>query len=99
MSTSSSNNSSAPDPDDRESFFFMLRVKVRCALNSLPEPERQLMWSIFVDGLSLRDAAEQLGVAYSTAWDRVERAQERLRAELKDDWFIKSYRELYDLDD
>lgn len=55
---------------------------LRGRLDSLPEPQRRALELTELEGLSQREAADQLGVPYSTFKSRVQRGRDRLHAEL-----------------
>jgi DNA-directed RNA polymerase specialized sigma24 family protein len=97
MNTAS--NSNSPLPNELDLILYMLRIKVQSAITSLPDIQQKLLWSVFFDKMSLREAAKKHKIAYTTAWEQHQKALEQLRDELESDWFIKAYREAHDLDD
>lgn len=60
------------------------------ALAALPARDRRLMELVAVDGLSIAQAAEQLGVKPGTARVRLHRSRSRLRAHLGDPSLLES---------
>jgi len=66
------------DPMDRE-----IAGKVREAVASLPEPMRQAVYMVYFQGLSYREAADAVGVSFSTVSTRVNHAIGKLNYLLK----------------
>lgn len=55
-------------------------AKVRGAIAELPEEQRLVLALVSIEGLSYRDAAEQLGVPLGTVMSRLSRARGKLMA-------------------
>lgn len=55
-------------------------AKVRLAIAALPEEQRLVLALVSIEGLSYRDAAEQLGVPIGTVMSRLSRARSKLMA-------------------
>ena len=66
------------DEMDRE-----IACEVREAVASLPEPMRQAVYMVYFQGLSYREAAEAVGVSFSTVSTRVNHAIQKLNFLLK----------------
>jgi RNA polymerase sigma-70 factor, ECF subfamily len=69
-----------PEPEDRREA--ILGAYLRSQIPHLPEPYRAALTLTELQGRSQREAAEQLGVAYSTLKSRVQRGRDLLHAEL-----------------
>ncbi|NBH81225.1 sigma-70 family RNA polymerase sigma factor [Clostridiaceae bacterium] len=57
----------------------ILREKLHCCLNLMPEGDQKLLNAIYFDDLSERELAEKSGVPQSTVNDRRRRAIQRLK--------------------
>ncbi len=73
----------APDPGDVLADAGALGVdgRLQSALGDLGDADRQLLALVVVDGYSLTDAAEQLGLSVSAVKSRLHRARNRMRAQ------------------
>ena len=67
--------------DDRDGDFWSL---VEAALDTLPPAQRETFARNVIDGETLREIADDLGVPIGTAISRKRYARERLRAQLRD---------------
>jgi RNA polymerase sigma-70 factor (ECF subfamily) len=60
-----------------------LAVALTCALTRLPKPLREISNLCFVSGLSIKEAAELLGLTPAAAKSRLFRARARMRPQLR----------------
>jgi RNA polymerase sigma-70 factor (ECF subfamily) len=58
----------------------LMLARVRLAIAELPEEQRLVLALVSIEGLSYRDAAEQIGVPIGTVMSRLARARARLMA-------------------
>lgn len=72
----------APGPDEQTEAD-LLRRRVRVALESLPEDQRETMVLFYLHGRSVREISEVLEVSGSAVKMRLMRARDALRAELE----------------
>jgi RNA polymerase sigma-70 factor (ECF subfamily) len=66
------------DPMDKE-----IAGKVREAVDTLPEPMRQVIYMVYFQGLSQREAADAVGIHSATLSQRLQRAVKKLNFLLK----------------
>jgi hypothetical protein len=67
------------------------RIKILQALATLPEEHRELIRKVLFQGVSSGDACLQLGIPYSAASTKLERAFQYLNEAVKDDPAVRSY--------
>lgn len=71
-------------PDDDEPLSVsLLRLELEDAVAELPAEERQCLELVVFGGLTVREAAEMLGVSHPTVWRRVRAAKKALAERLQ----------------
>lgn len=70
------------DADDEPLPAVLLRWEVEDALDELPREERQCLEAVVFGRMSVRQAADMLGMSYPTVWRRVQSAKDKLAERL-----------------
>lgn len=67
------------------------RITIQDALATLPEEHREILRKVMLQRTPLRDACLQLGIGYTLAWTKLERALRCLMEAVKNDPTVRSY--------
>jgi len=70
---------SSEEPFPEEDAAISLAPCLRSAVNALPEPYRTALYLTEYEGLSQKELSEQLGISFSGAKSRVQRARQKVR--------------------